>query len=228
VPHGHISVSDFPTIVDTETLDPSTLPGVTADELKSFLAPAVANLTVDNTVTVGIQETILGVPVDVGVDFHVHVSNLQVLDVQVPPQVSRTTVTLQADVTVTSRLGAVGGTLQFTVQPLVQVDFLSNAILERFGKDVPTAQNLLSAVVLPQNIQVTQVNIDNVPSALTDNATVMGWVTQLLNVAPIDVTGLVRFYLQQGGTLPPAHSPTFFPLGRLHFPNGLRKVLTSL
>jgi hypothetical protein len=227
--HGHSSIpkGSLGTVVDMETLDPGTLPGVTADELKSFLSPAVANLSIDNTVSAGVEQQIGPVTVTVGVDFHVHVSNLRVLDVQVPPQVSHTTVTLQADVSVTSRLGAVGGTIQFTVQPLVQVDLLSMPMLELLGKDVPTAQNLLSARVLPQNIQVTQVHIDNVPSALTDNGTVLGWVTQMMNVAPIDVTGLVQFYLQQGGTLPPAHSQTIFHIPRgIHFPGLLGHLLT--
>jgi hypothetical protein len=204
---GHIHVQPplfHKTQIRAVTFDPGTLLGVTAGELKFFLSLAVANQTINETQKV----KILGFPVK----FHVTVSNLQVTNVQIPPQVSRTTVTIKAVFGVSSKLGAFSGTLQFTVQPLVQAAFRWNPPLPF----VESPQTLVKAVVLPQNIAVTELNIANVPSAISNIGTVQNWLSHQLTVAPIDVTAFVQVYLQHGGTLPSGSTSTF--------PHGLRGV----
>jgi hypothetical protein len=174
---GNIPPIQFQTTV---TVDPGTLPGVTAGLLRFFLSAAVANRTISE---------------NRGGD-HVKVSNLQITDLKVPPQVSRTTVALAADIKYRKTRGfpqfSVSGHLAFTVQPLLQVT--------RQGT------TLVKAVVLPQNITVTHLSIPHVPSWLANNGKIRDWLSHQLTVNPIDVTFFVQFYLQHGGTLPSSGS----------------------
>jgi hypothetical protein len=186
-------------VLTTVTFDPGTLPGVTAAELKSLLSVAVAGQTFHDS-----QSVHLG-PFRIGVTFHETVSNLQVTNVQVPPQVSRTTVTIQAAFDVRSTLGAFSGTLQFSVQPLVLAVFKSPK-----GQLVESAQNLVAAEVLP-NIAVTNVHIGGVPSAITNSGTIQHWLSQQLLANPINITAFLRLYLQNGGTLPSSSTGLLHP-----------------
>jgi hypothetical protein len=199
LPGVHLPPASFLTTV---TFDPGTLPGVTAAELKSLLSAAVVGQTFHETQTVKIK---LGF-FTVGVTFHETVSNLQVKAVQVPPQVSRTTVTIQADFGVRSRLGGVSGTLLFTVQPLVLAVFTSPG-----GQLVESAQNLVDAEVLPQNIGLPKVHIGGVPDAITNPGTIKHWLSQQLPTAPIDVTVFLKLYLANGGTLPSSSTGFLHP-----------------
>jgi hypothetical protein len=188
-------------VLTTVTFDPGLLPGVTPAQVVAAAAPTLAGQTFHETQTVKIK---IGF-IKVGVTFHETVSNLKVIDVKVPPQVSRTTITVQADFGVTSRLGAFSGTLQFTVQPLVLAVFKSPK-----GQLVESAQNLVAAEVLP-NIAVTNVHIGGVPGAITNSGTIQHWLSQQLLANPINITAFLRLYLQNGGTLPSSSTGLLHP-----------------
>jgi hypothetical protein len=69
---------------------------------------------------------------------------------------------------------------------------------------------LVTAVVLPQNINVTALNINHVPHWLSNLAQVRSFLSHQLTVVPINVTAFVQFYLQHGGTLP-STAPSSLP-----------------
>src|SRR5262249_2142729 len=152
-------------LVQTITFDPGTLPGVTATELEFYLTAAVAHYSISE---------------NRGGD-HVKVYHLQVKDVQIPPLVSRTTIALHADFKYRKTRGLVqfqtGGSLDFTVQPLIRATL-------RLG-------HVLKAVILPQNLTVTALNVNRVPGWLSNSSKIRDWLSHQRTVAPVHVPGFV-------------------------------------
>jgi hypothetical protein len=126
----------------------------------------------------------------------VTVSNLTVQDVTIENGI--TTVHLKGKIRYQKTTGfpqfSVSGTIEFSVRPQLTANF--------------TEGQLTSAAVKLANVNVTDVNLSNVPNWLDNTSEVRDFLEgKLAQQPPIEVTGLLQLFLASGGSLGPTIAP---------------------